>query len=161
MSLLSWNCQELGNPWTVCNLHKLVKDKASMVCFLMETRLDIEGFDWHCKELPYQNRLIIKKPNSGGWTCFHLEIRGELGGHQLYRYNVLARVVEEDSFEWFLTKLYGWLEASQKHKSWALLTHLMSFVNGPWMCIGDFNTILHTFEKQSRCPPIQSHMDEF
>lgn len=75
--------------------------------------------------------------------------------------HVLARVVEEDSFEWFLTKFYGWPEASQKHKSWALLTHLMSFVNGPWMCIGDFNTILHTFEKQSRCPPIQSHMDEF
>ena len=34
---------------------------------------------------------------------------------------ILAKVVEEDGFVWHLTGFYGWPEASQKRKSWALL----------------------------------------
>jgi len=32
----------------------------------METRLDKDSFKDKCKELPFQNKLIVKKPNSGG-----------------------------------------------------------------------------------------------
>ena len=64
--ILSWNYQGLGNPWTVQGLHKLVKEQAPKVRFLMETRLDKDGYKKHCKELPFQNKLIVKKPDSGG-----------------------------------------------------------------------------------------------
>lgn len=37
----------------------------------------------------------------------------------------------------------------------------MSFDEGPWMCMGDFNAILHSHEKQSTRPPHYSQMDEF
>ena len=66
MRLLSWNCQGLGSLWTVQNLHKLVREQALDVCFLMETRLDRDGFEKHCGDLPFKNKLIIKKPNSSG-----------------------------------------------------------------------------------------------
>ena len=66
MRILSWNCQRLGNPLTIRSLHKLVKDQAPKACFLMETRLDREGFKYHCRELPFQNKFIVKKPNGGG-----------------------------------------------------------------------------------------------
>ena len=56
----------LGNPWTVQGLHKLVKEQAPKVRFLMETRLDKDEYKKHCKELPFQNKLIVKKPDSGG-----------------------------------------------------------------------------------------------
>ena len=68
-------------------------------------------------------------------------------------HHILARVVEEDGFTWFLTGFYGWLDVSEKKKSWALLSHISSFVDGPWCCVGDFNAILHQSEKQSRHPP--------
>ena len=51
--------------WIVCSLSKLV-DQDPKVCFLMETRLDKEGYDKHCRELPFQNKLIMKRPNSSG-----------------------------------------------------------------------------------------------
>lgn len=76
-------------------------------------------------------------------------------------HHILAKVVEEDGFEWWLTCFYRWLEASQKKKSWALLSHLSTFVSGPWCCIGDFNAILHSNEKQSKFPPQFNQMDEF
>ena len=74
MKLLSWNYQGLGNPWTVRNLCKMVKDQAPLICFLMETRLDIKGFKKHCKELPFPNRFIVKEPDSrGGGVGFDME----------------------------------------------------------------------------------------
>ena len=72
-----------------------------------------------------------------------------------------SATVEEDGFVWYLTCFYGWPEASQKAKSWALLSHFSSFVDGPWLCIGDFNAILHSAEKLSHWPPSYKHMDEF
>ena len=45
MRILSWICQGLGNPWTGRSHRKLVREQAPMVCFLMETRLDTEGFN--------------------------------------------------------------------------------------------------------------------
>ena len=77
------------------------------------------------------------------------------------KHHILAKVVEEDGFVWYLTGFYGWSETSQKSHSWALLRHLQSFVDGPWMCIGDFNAIFHSHEKQSIHPPPYSQMDDF
>ena len=45
--------------------------------------------------------------------------------------HVLAVVMEEDGFKWFLTCFYGWSKAQQKEKSWRLLEYLKSFVKGP------------------------------
>lgn len=42
--------------------------------------------------------------------------------------HILAKVVGDDGFEWFLTSFYGWLETNQKTKSWALLSHIATFV---------------------------------
>ena len=67
--------------------------------------------------------------------------------------HILAKVVKDDEFEWYLTCFYGWPEASQKTKSWAFLSHISTLVNGPWCYIGDFNAILYVVEKQSAFPP--------
>ena len=39
MRILSWNCWGLGNPWTVRDLCRLVKEKKPKMVFLMETIL--------------------------------------------------------------------------------------------------------------------------
>ncbi|KAL0001277.1 hypothetical protein SO802_015058 [Lithocarpus litseifolius] len=59
------------------------------------------------------------------------------------------------------TCFYGWPEASQKHKSWALLSHLATLVEGPWCCIGDFNAILLFSEKQSKHQPPYKQTKDF
>ena len=161
MRLLLWNCQGLGNPWTVRSLRKLVQDQAPTVCFLMETRLDREGFDKKCGDLPFQNKVIVKKPNSRGGLALLWKTQVQLDIINYTENFILAKVVEENGFTWTLTCCYGWLETSQKHKTWAMLSHLSSLVQGPWCYIGDFNAILHSLEKQSRFPPPFKQMDEF
>lgn len=41
-----------------------------MVCFLLETRLDMEGFNNLYGNLPFQNEKIVKHQNSGGGLAF-------------------------------------------------------------------------------------------
>ena len=45
--------------------------------------------------------------------------------------HILVRVTEEDGFAWFLIGFCRWPKASKRIKSWALLNHLKSFVDGP------------------------------
>ena len=108
MKILSWNCQRLGNPWTGRSLRKLVREQAPIVCFLTETRLDIEGFNNLYGNLPFPNKIIVKHPDFGGGLAFlwrddiKLEVVNYIANH------VLARVTEEDDFVWFMTSFYGW-----------------------------------------------------
>lgn len=44
--------QGLGNPWIIPSLHKLERDQASIVYFLMEASLNKESFDNQCRNLP-------------------------------------------------------------------------------------------------------------
>ena len=70
MRLISWNCQGLGNPWTSRSLRKIVREQAPTVCFLMETRLEKDGFENLYSNFPFQNKIIIKHPNAKGGLAF-------------------------------------------------------------------------------------------
>ena len=62
---------------------------------------------------------------------------------------ISAVLIESDSFQWVLTGFYGWPETQDRYKSWALLNHISSLMDGAWMCIGDFNEMLSSSEKLS------------
>ena len=54
---------ELPRAWEPLDSSKpldMVRDQAPTVCFLVETRLDNIGFMYHCRELAYPNKLIVK-----------------------------------------------------------------------------------------------------
>ena len=161
MRLLSWNFQGLGNPWTGRSLRNIVGEQALTVCFLMETRLDKEGFEKLYGELPFPNKIIVKQPDQGGGLALiwkndvRLELKNFTANH------IMVRVLEDGGFTWWLTCFYGWPEATQKHKSWELLSHLKSFTEGPWLCIGDFNAILQSSEKLSKQSALVNQIDAF
>lgn len=73
--------------------------------------------------------------------------------------HILVKVKEETGYEWWLTCFYGWPKLNQRSKSWELLAHLKSFVGESWMCIGDFNAILHSTEKLSKRHPQVNHIN--
>ena len=39
MRILSWNCRGLGNPWSVRELRKVVKQEGPALLFVMETKI--------------------------------------------------------------------------------------------------------------------------
>ena len=159
--VLNHHCRGLRSLWTVQSIHKLVREQAPNVCFLMETRLDRGRFEKHCGDLSFKNKLIVKKPNSCGRLALLRREEMTLDIINFTDNHILAKVVEDDGFVRYLTGFYRWLEANEKQKSWAFLSHLQSFIEGPWCCIGDFNVILHASEKQSVYAPYYNQMEDF
>lgn len=73
------------------------------MCFLMETRIDKDSFNDKCRELPFQNKLIVKKPNNGGRMALLWKTQVQLDVVNYTDHHILAKVVEDDGFEWMLT----------------------------------------------------------
>ena len=83
-----------------------MREQAPKVCFLTETRLDKEGYKKHCKELPFQNKLIVKKLDSGGGLALLWKSEVKLEVVNYTDNHILAKVMEKDGFEWYLTGFY-------------------------------------------------------
>ena len=81
----------------------MVRDQAPITCFLMETRLDREGFNKHCSELPFPNKFIVKKPYGGGGLALIWKSKVKMEVINFMDNHILARVEEEDGLAWMLT----------------------------------------------------------
>ncbi len=67
------------------------------------------------------------------------------------RNHINADVVEKMTGKSFrVTGFYGNVETHKRKASWALLKHLSSLSNSPWVCMGDFNEILDNRERLGR-----------
>ena len=59
-----------------------------------------------------------------------------------------AIVSEEQGMKkWRFTGFYGHLETSKRGESWTMLEDLSRWSNLLWVCMGDFNEIMHAKEK--------------
>lgn len=72
-----------------------MRKQTPKVCFLMETRLDRDGFNRHCIDLHSPNKLIIKKPDSRGGVAFLWKSEVALEVINYTENHVLAKVVED------------------------------------------------------------------
>ena len=84
-----------------------MREQVLIVCFLMETRLDKEGFKKLYGNLSFQNKIIVKQLDSGGGLAFlwKNEVRLEVINFTVN--HVLAKVMEEDGYVWHLTDSMG------------------------------------------------------
>ena len=66
MSILSWNCRGLGNPWTVRDFCRMVKDKRPSLVFLMETKLRSNKIERIQSRLGFQNVITVDGVGKSG-----------------------------------------------------------------------------------------------
>ena len=93
----------------------------------METRLDKDGFNDLYRNLPFKNKLFVKKPNAGGRLALLWKQDIQLDLINYSEHHILVKVKEDDGFEWFLTGFYGWPESNQKR------SHGFCFLT--WLCL--------------------------
>jgi endonuclease/exonuclease/phosphatase family metal-dependent hydrolase len=62
---------------------------------------------------------------------------------------------------WRFIGVYGESHSDQKECNWEMLRGLSTPNDGPWLCAGDFNEILHSQEKEGGRAHPQSYMDRF
>lgn len=73
-------------------------------------------------------------------------------------------VAGDDGVQWRFTGIYGESQTELKYKTWNRLRDLYSQSTQPgqpWLVAGDFNEILHQFEKEGGRPRPQAQIDRF
>jgi exonuclease III len=71
MSILSWNCRGLGNPRTIRDLFRLVKEMHPDLICLMETKLQSARFECLKLKLGFDCVLVVdSRGKSGGLALF-------------------------------------------------------------------------------------------
>ena len=77
------------------------------MCVFLWRRLDNEGFDKLYGELPFPNRIIVKKLDSGGGLALIWKNEVQIELINFTTNHILVKVKEDDGYELWLTCFYG------------------------------------------------------
>ena len=148
MSCLSWNCRGLGNGATVKELRDLAKKFVRTVLCVLETQVHKTRVEGLKTTLGFDNSFAVSSSGrSGGLGIFwNNEIKLEFLPYS--QYHIDAIVTEAGCEPWRLTCVYGEAQTNERFKTWDLLKHIKSSNALPWLCIGDFNEVLHRSEHE-------------
>jgi hypothetical protein len=101
----------------------------------------------------------------GGWKRGGIAVFWRRGFNVALRgmpqYYIDVDVKEDDGFTWRFTGVYGEAQSDLKHRTWQHLRNLYDDPSLPWMCAGDFNEILFSYEKEGGRQRQQQCMDRF
>lgn len=146
MSILSWNCQGLGNPETVQRLREMHRVHFPDFLFLMETKQKTSYIE-HLKTSLGYDKLITVDPigRSGGLAVMW---------KRSYEVEVLSmdnRIIDLKvtigSLVFFLTCVYGDPVRGRRKWVWEKLINIGIQRDEAWVLVGDFNELRHHEEK--------------
>uniref|UniRef100_A0A803QQ69 Reverse transcriptase n=1 Tax=Cannabis sativa TaxID=3483 RepID=A0A803QQ69_CANSA len=161
MSILIWNVQGLGNPWTLKALCSHVKDYHPEMIFLSETRLNDVAMERIRVVLGFDGCFVVAaKGKSGGLALlwkepFEVNVKSFTVSH------IDAMVENGLGFSWRFTGFYGSPDPGGRKDSWLLLERLRDMLQGAWVCGGDFNEIIKAKEKKGGCVKNEALLRDF
>jgi exonuclease III len=148
MSLMSWNCRGLGNPWTVRDLCQMVKEKRPVMVFLMETKLRHNKMERVQCKLGFWNMLVVGCVGKSGGLALLWGDKLEVEIQNYSQRHINAKISSPISWlVWKCTGFYGNPESGKRGEAWDLLRYLSTIDPVPWVCVGEFNEILNLSEK--------------
>ena len=63
-------------------------------------------------------------------------------------YHVECSVLEPSLDPWRVTIVYGEAQTHLRHQTWYTIKNISTSSNLPWLCLGDFNEVLHPDEHE-------------
>ena len=130
--------------------------------FLMETKLVVTKMDGIKEGLNRsQGLVVLSKGWSGGLALlWKKELKVSV---QTFSDNHIDAIVDQGvtGHQWRITGFYGNLETSKRQESWLLLKRLATLNSLPWVCIGDFNELMHVREKEGGSTRPAKQMEAF
>lgn len=146
MKLLCWNCRGFGLPTSILYLWEVLRQNLPEIVCLAETkiigvRLKLQqlGFEDYF-EVPLQGR---RGGMAGAWKRAVLLEISNCSDHFV---NVVIKS-DPPYQNWLLSFVYGSSLWNEKDSFWYALDVNGSEFNGPWVCFGDFNAVVHQNDK--------------
>ncbi|KAG2640941.1 hypothetical protein PVAP13_2KG131416 [Panicum virgatum] len=146
MRALCWNCRGIGNSVTVRELRDLAKDYAPSVLCILETQIARTRVENLRYSLGYDNSFVVNSNGRSGGLGVFWKNDISLKVIKYSQYHIDTEICERDKEPWRLTFIYGEANRAEREKTWYLLKFIKSHSPLPWICMGDFNEILHPRE---------------
>ena len=159
--MVAWNCQGIGNPWTVRCFTEICKKVDPDVLFLSETK--------------HSHKVIAKKLDKLGFTNLRTVAPQGIasGGLAILWKEGLDLTIISSCKNYFDTKIcyegklsyctfvYGNNDKKQRKRSWDFLTSLALIRDAAWFVTGDFNDITCNAEKTGGTERLETSFDDF
>ncbi|KAL6228109.1 hypothetical protein ACLB2K_002063 [Fragaria x ananassa] len=157
MNALCWNCQGIGNPWTVRGLKGIISLNIPKLIFLSETKCTIAKMHGVRRQVGWSNCFSVsckvvadrkgkRTSRVGGlallWTT---DTKVSLLSYSDFHIDVM---VGETTDQWRFTGIYVQPKAELRHLSWSLIRRLHGNCDVAWVLGGDFNEIVSLKEKE-------------
>lgn len=141
---LFWNCRGLGQPRTVQELTRLVREFCPNILFLSEKRQDKKTVEFVCRRLGFPNcfPVTVIGKGSGLVLCWKNDVSVDLVSFSHHHIDVILQhpngIKERNTF------VYGEPCTHIRHEFWSLLRRIKHgrAANLPWVMLGDFNETL-------------------
>ncbi|XP_042958065.1 uncharacterized protein LOC122293587 [Carya illinoinensis] len=149
MKCISWNFRGLGNPRTVQELHLLVRENVSDFVFLMETKCSRNKVEQIRNQIGFQQSFVVNSKGYRGGLAFLWKDNKDVALETYTRNHISISVkILESECPFILTGFYGNPETSKRNGSLELLKALKPKDDKAWICLRDFDEILHQHEKK-------------
>ena len=110
MSLLVWNCHELGNQLIGKELEELVQAKDLFFMIIVETWIDKARLDRIQHYINFEHKRVVECSNWGGELILFWKSIVNLIVEDISKYYIDAFVDKDTEKEWRFTSFYGELE---------------------------------------------------
>lgn len=147
---LAWNCRDLGRAATVRALKDIIKSFQPDFIFLSEVKCsDSVKINLLASSLKYPNLEFVPSVGLFGgllllWNS-NLHIQVLLSNDFVINFLFFS---DPPSCAWQCSCVYGPVVPNLKGAFWDGLNSIGRAFDGPWLLIGDFNSILTGFEKR-------------
>ena len=147
MRILGWNCRGICNTSTVRALGAQIKRHCPQVVFLCETKASESRLKKLANSLGFSDQLIVAAKGRSGGICLFWSSSIVVDVLEFNAVTV-ALNIHDHLCSWALVGFYGPPYHRKRIKAWTNLHALLQSITGPWLCFGDFNSILNDNEKE-------------
>ena len=156
---------ELSRAWEPCivnALQKVVLEEDPILVFIIETKFEVLEMARIKRKLERQQGLVVPSVQRGGGLALLWKSSLKVDVQTYSPHHIDTIVIEEqENKRWRFTGFYGHPEISKREDLWKLLEQLSRSCDLPWVCMGDFNKIMHSGEKEGGNIHLEGQMKSF
>jgi exonuclease III len=130
----------------VKELRDLAKKVAPIVLCVLETQVHKTRVEGLKNTLGYDNAFAVSSAGRSGGLGIYWNKETRVDILPYSQYHIDAIVTQHGKEPWRLTCVYGEAQTAERHKTWHMLKFIKASSHLPWVCIGDFNEVLHRDE---------------
>lgn len=147
MDCLSWNCQEIGNPWTIKVFKWLNKDKCPHVVFLIKIKCRNSKLEL-IKSLNFDYCFTVASASLSGGLALLWNENLDLCIRSYSSRHISAHIkCLDNQCQCLIIGFYGHPETAKRGESWSLVNLLKPNCDNAWFSFGDLNKLLVKMKK--------------